>query len=82
MLCYVPDADSKIKSVVLHVLVKWDNQSRGYAHYVPVTSLRSESPLEGGVRVTMRHSKKIWSGVIEYSKRKKATLSLLHGKLT
>ena len=28
----------------------------------------------------MRHSKKIWSGVIEYSKLKNAALSLLYGK--
>ena len=78
----MPDADSKIKNGVLHVLVKWDDQSRGDAHYVPVSSLRSETPLEGGARITMRHSKKIWSGVIEYSKRKKTALSLLHGKPT
>lgn len=76
----VPDADSKIKNGILHVLVKWDDKTRGSEHYVPVSSLRSTSALEGGTRVSMRHSKKLWSGVIEYSKRRRAALSLLQGE--
>ena len=76
----VPNAATKIKGGIVHVLVKWDDQTRGSAHYVPVSSIRCASPLEGGARVTMHHSKKVWSGMIEYSKRRKAALSLVQGK--
>ena len=78
----VPDADCKVKNGTLHVLVKWDDTSRGEAHYVPVSSIRSESPLQGGTRVRMRHCKKVWSGRVQLSKRRKAALSLVHGKFT
>ena len=37
----VPDADSEIKNGVLHVLVKWDDQSRGYVYYVAVSSFEA-----------------------------------------
>ena len=77
----VPHADCKIKNGILHVLVVWDDQSQGESHYVPVQCLKSNKPLEGGVKVSMKHSKKMWTGRIQLSKQRIAALSLVHGKI-
>ena len=79
----VPNGQCCIKNGVTHVLVKWDDQSRGESHYVPVHCLKTvekNSHLEGGSRVFMRHSKKKWSGEIEISHKRQAALSLVGGK--
>ena len=78
----VPNAECKIKNGILHVLVIWDDTSQGQSHYVPVQCLKSHKPLEGGVEVSMKHSKKIWTGRIQLSKRRIAALSLVHGKIS
>ena len=77
----LPNADCKIKNVILHTLVIWDDKSRGSSHYVPVHCLKSDKPLEGGVEVSMRHSKKVWTGKIQLSKQRIAALSLIHRKI-
>ena len=77
----VPNGDCKIKNGILHVLVVWDDKSQGLSHYVPVHCLKSSRPLEGGVAVSMRHSKKVWTGKIQLSKKRIAALSLVHGKI-
>ena len=80
----VPNGECRIRNGVVHVLVKWDDQSRGYSHYVPVHCLKTvdaNSHIEGGTKVYMRHSKKIWTGEIEISRKRKAALSLVGGNL-
>lgn len=79
----VPNADCKVRNGVTLVLVKWDDTSRGQSHFVPVHCLKTldtNSHLEGGIKVFMRHSKKIWTGEIEISRKRKAALSLVGGK--
>ena len=76
----VPNANCKIRGGVLHVLVAWDDKTRGDSHYVPVHCLKSDAPLQGGANVSMRHSRKVWTGRIQLSERRMAALSLIHGK--
>lgn len=77
----VPKAECKRKHGQLHVRVIWDDASKGASHFIPVTRLKCDSELVGGAKVSMRHSKRNWSGTISISDRHKAALSLVEGKI-
>ena len=60
----IPYAYESVIGGKLHVLVQWEDKSKGTSHYVPIASLKGSHC--GGSAVSMLHRKKLWLGTIVY----------------